>query len=161
MKKAKNTEQILYITTEQNGFDMLTRNISRNTFLSDGAKALYIYLNSHSENFNLSKESIASYLHKSTDTIKREIAELKKHGFLVLERKENSNCYYYKLRTSPKIEQIKSFDNESIINAFFDTKINFDLQDIDGLYKRNLITKKDYEIIINRIFEIVKTNWLD
>lgn len=159
MKTAKKQEIKLYITTEQNGFDMLTRNISRNIFLSAEAKELYIYINSHSETFNLSYESIANYFKKSVKTIKRAVDELKESGFLILERKPNANAYYYKLLKSPKIDQLKTFTTENIKDAFFKNIIS--LQDINQLRKANKITLKQYNEIINQIMKIVKTEWLN
>lgn len=159
MKKAQKQEIKLYITAEQSGFDILTRNISRNTFLSDGAKALYIYLNSHNESFNLSAQSIANYLKKGIATINREIAELKESGFLILEKKENSNTYYYKLLKSPKLDHLKDFTNEKILNAFFENYIS--LKDIAQLYKKKHITKKQYNEIFDEIVKIAKTDWLN
>ena len=160
MKKATNQRKTLFITAEQNGYDMLTRNISRNTFLTDGAKALFIYLNSHNENFNLSAESIATYLHKSYRTIQRLIEELKENGFLILERKENKNTYYYKLVNSPKIERLNNdFTSDNIINAYCQNII--DTKEIDGLFNQKLITKSQYKEIMQKIFNIYKTKWLN
>lgn len=159
MKKAKQEDKKLFITAEQNGFDMLTRNISRNTFLSDGAKALFIYLNSHNENFNLSIQSIATYLNKGIATINREIKELKDNGFLILEKKENNNSYYYRLSNSPKLNQIKDFTNDQIIDAFFKNII--DLKEISLLCKKGYIMPKDCEKILDEIFKIMKESWLD
>lgn len=156
MKKAKT--KTLYITTEQSGFDTLTRNISRNTFLSDGAKCLYIYLNSHSESFNFSIESIANYLHKSIRTINREIEELKKSGFLILERKPNSKTYYYKLLNSPKLEHLKDITPDLILKACIENVIS--LQDINELRKKKIITLEQYNEITDNIIKILKTEWL-
>ena len=156
--KGTKNEIKLYITSEQNGFDMLTRNISRNKFLTDGAKSLYIYLNSHNENFNLSIQSIANYLNKGIATIKRKINELKQSGFLILEKKEKSNAYYYKLLKSPKIERLKEFTKENIIKSFFENNISF--EDINQLRKNKKITLKEYNEILDYIYKIAKTEWV-
>lgn len=151
-------ETTLFITAEQDGFTIISNNITRNTFLSDGAKALYIYLKSHNENFNLSAESIANYLHKSERTIRNEIKELQENGFLILERKENSNTYFYKIYSSPKLEHLKEFTNEKILNAFWNNYI--DLNDIKQLRKSNKINQKQLEEIINEIMRVLKTSWI-
>ena len=157
MKRALK-ETTLFITAEQDGFTIISNNITRNTFLSDGAKALYIYLKSHNENFNLSAESIANYLHKSERTIRNEIKELQENGFLVLERKENSNTYFYKIYSSLKLEHLSEFTNEKILNAFWNNYI--DLNDIKQLRKSNKINQKQLEEIINEIMRILKTSWI-
>ena len=159
MKRQPNQDKTLFITQEQKGFDLLTRNISRNNKLSDGAIRLYAYLNSHSENFNLSAQSIANYLHKSIRTINTFIAELKQSGFLVLDRKENSNTYYYKLMQSPKLEEINDFSKENVLNAYHRNVI--DGKDLLLMLRKNLITRKTYDEIITEIIRIANTPWLD
>ena len=159
MKRQPNQDKTLFITQEQKGFDLLTRNISRNNKLSDGAIRLYVYLNSHSENFNLSYESIANYLNKSVKTIQRLINELKESGFLVLERKENKNTYYYKLMQSPKLEQLNDFSKENVLNAYWHNII--DDKDILYMLRKNLITRKIFDEIITEIIRIANTPWLD
>ena len=155
MKKASQTQEIkLFITAEQDGFTIVSNNITRNTFLSDGAKALYIYLKSHSDNFNLSAQSIAEYLHKSIRTIKSQITELKQSGFLVLERKPNANVYYYKLLSSPKLENIKSWSVEDLHKAVCKGDISF--EDLSGAVNKKLITLKEYEEIIKRVIKTAK-----
>ena len=124
MKKTKNQPKTLFITAEQDGYTIITNNICRNTFISDSAKALYIYLKSHSHNFNLSYESIANYLHKSVKSIQRTIKELKDNGFLKLVKKENSNTYYYELLNTPKKEQLKEYTKDNILNAYYSNIIN-------------------------------------
>lgn len=159
MKTPKNQDKKLTITQEQDGFVMIPYTIAKNNKLSDSAIRLYTYLKSHTQNFNLSYQSIANYLHKSESTIKRTIDELKDNGFLVLKRKENKNTYHYELVNSPKLEQINDFSKENILNAFYNNIL--DIKDILSLLQRKYIDKKTYNEIIDDICKIAKTKWLD
>lgn len=161
MKQAtKNKEDIIIIAADQNGFTMISNNITRNTNLSDNAKSLYIYLKSHNqESFYLSQRLIANYFHKSIDKIQRAISELKENGFLTIEQKPNENAYIYHLYDKTTIIE-KIEDEEILFNKILYGEIP--IIKLDYLIKQKQITIELYNKVMKRIVKIAKNrNWLN
>lgn len=153
MKTAKETNQKIII--EKIHSDPVSQQISKNKKLSFGAKAIYIYLNSHNENFYLSMDSIAYYLQVSKETIKRYIRELKKAGFLIVERIPNKNIYKYTCLMSPSNKDYlvqEKLENGQIIEL---------ASELNEIMNNPTITQETKDKVLTEIQKILKTNWIN
>lgn len=153
MKSNKNNTQIKIVKANY-GFAPLSHNIARNNKLTDGAKTIYIYLNSLAENFYISNRQLAINLNKSLNYVITHIKELKQSGFIEIER--NGNNFIYKIYTEPLNEEYKL---KEMLN-----KNQLDFTDIETIYKilnNQKISQETRKQINEKLKKILKANWLD
>lgn len=151
MKSNKNNTQIKIVKAEI-GFSPLSHTIARNIKLSDGAKVIYIYLNSLAENFYISNRQLAINLNKSLNYVITHIKELKQSGFLEIER--HGNDFIYKIYYEPLNEEYKL---KEMLN-----KNMLDFTDIETIYKilnNQKITAETRNQINEKLRTILKTKW--
>lgn len=154
MKKAtetKQTNQIIQIRNQQNNFVIISNEIARNKRLTDSAKALYLYLKSHNENFYISIRTIANYLNWSDYKLKYVIKELKQSGFLEIERK--GNHFIYKIYDTTANDEYKIKD--AIENNYLDFS---DIELIYRILNDKKITQELKEQIKDKLDKILHTN---